>query len=206
MKIIKRILLILVVIAIIAGIVMASLKGFNYGLLYSKSQRMNIYIDKEFNIDEIKDIAKEVLGDNILVQYGTHFSSVASIVAKEISEDQQTSIVEKIQEKFETEIDQEEHVVIMNIPQVQFYDVISSYIVPVIIISVIYLLFLAIRYRKNGFLETVVIPLMNVILALGLYVSIFALARIPINDLFIEFAILVYVATLLINTIELNKA
>lgn len=206
MKVIKRVLLILVIIAIIAGIVIASLKGFNYGLLYSKSQRVNIYIDKDYNIDTIKEIARDVLGENILIQTGTHFNTVVSIVAKEISEEQQTSIIEKIQEKLEIEIDREKDIVIMNIPQLQFYELISNYIVPIIAISVVFLIYTAIRYRKNGIIESVVIPLINIILALGLYVSIFAIARIQINELFIQFGVLVFIATLLINTIELNKA
>jgi preprotein translocase subunit SecF len=50
---------------IVTGIVMVVLKGFNYGIMYSKTQRMNIYIDVEFDIDEIKEIAKEVLGENV---------------------------------------------------------------------------------------------------------------------------------------------
>ena len=206
MKIVKRILLILTIIAIIAGIVMIKLNGFNYSLLYSKSQRMNILLEKEFEINDIDEIAKEVLGDNIKVQYATYFDTVVSITASEISEEKQDEIINKIKEKYEIEeIDKESDVVIMNIPQISFYSIIESFIIPTIITTIVSIAYLSIRFRKLGIIKTLVIPLVSIILVLGLYVSIYALARIPINDLFVILGILCYLITLIINTMKLNK-
>lgn len=206
MKIMKKVLLVLVLVVIIAGIVMASIKGFNYGLLYSKTQRMNIYIDKEFDRKEVKDVVKEVLGNNVEVQYATHFGTIASIVAKEISNEQQDNIIAKLNEKFEVEINKDDDVVIMDIPQANFYDIISSYIAPVIIILAITLVYYAIRFRKQGLVKAIIVPCLTSILTLTFYVSIFAIARIPVNDLFIVFAMLFYIGSLIFNTIKLERA
>ena len=206
MKIMKKVLLVLVLVVIIAGIVMASIKGFNYGLLYSKTQRMNIYIDKEFDNKDIKEVAKEVLGNNVEVQYATHFGTITSIVAKEISDEQQDNIITKLNEKLETEINKEDDVIIMDIPQANFYEIISSYIAPVVIILAICLIYCAIRFRKQGIIKAIVIPCLISVLALAFYVSVFALARIPVNDLFIIFAMLIYILTLIFNTIRLERA
>lgn len=206
MKILKRILLVLALIVIIAGIVMISLKGFNYGLLYSKTQRMNIYIDKEFNIEDIEQIAKEELGDNVSVRVGNFFGTVASVISKEISEEQQNNIINKINEKYGTEIKKDEDTAIMNVPQAKIFDIISNYIAPAITISVISLVYLAVRFKEQGVINSLIKPLISVILVIALYVSIFAIARIPINDLFIVFATLLFILTFIINTIKLNQA
>lgn len=206
MKIFKRIMLVLIIITIIAGMVIIGLKGFNYGLLYSKSQRMNIYIDKDFEINDIKYSVKEVLGDNAQVQYGTHFNTVASIVSKEISDEQQDSIINKIQDKLDTEIDKENDIVIMDIPQIEFYDVIGGYILPIVIITLIFTLFLAVIYRKQGVINTILKPLLSIVIALGFYASIYALVRIPVNELFTSIGVLVYILVLVFNAIKLNKS
>ena len=206
MKILKNILLVLVIITIILGIVMIKVKGFNYGLLYSNTQRMNIYIDKEFDINSIKDIAKEVLGEDILVQYGTHFNTVASVVAREITEEQQDTIISKIQEKLEVEINKDEDVVLMDIPQANVYDLISIYILPIILILALFIIFLEVRYRKQGAIKTILIPGLSVILVLGLYISAYSIVRIPVNDFFVIFAMLFFIGTLITNTMILNRA
>ena len=206
MKIAKRVLLVLSIIVIIAGMVMIKVNGFNYGLLYSKNQKMNIYIEKEFEISDIKEIAKEVLGNNVEVQYATYFNKVVSITANEITEEKQDEIINKIQEKYEIEeISKDDDIVIMDIPQISFFDIIGNYILPIIIITAISLLYLMIRFRKQGILQSLVIPLISILIVCGLYISIFALARIPVNDLFVVFAILAYLLTLIANTIRLNK-
>ena len=206
MKILKNILLVLVIITIILGIVMIKVKGFNYGLLYSTTQRMNIYIDKELDINSIKDIAKEILGEDILVQYGTHFNTVASVVAREITEEQQDTIISKIQEKLEVEINKDEDVVLMDIPQANVYDLISIYILPIILILALFLIFLEVRYRKQGAIKTILIPGLSVILVLGLYISAYSIVRIPVNDFFVIFAMLFFIGTLITNTMILNRA
>ena len=206
MKILKNILLVLVIITIILGIVMIKVKGFNYGLLYSTTQRMNIYIDKELDINSIKDIAKEILGEDILVQYGTHFNTVASVVAREITEEQQDTIISKIQEKLEVEINKDEDVVLMDIPQANVYDLISIYILPIILILALFIIFLEVRYRKQGAIKTILIPGLSVILVLGLYISAYSIVRIPVNDFFVIFAMLFFIGTLITNTMILNRA
>ncbi len=68
---IMKIMIVIVALIILAGIIMICVKGYNYDLLYSKSVRMNIYLTKEFKVNEIEEIAKEILGTNKLkVQQG----------------------------------------------------------------------------------------------------------------------------------------
>lgn len=206
MKIFKKILIILAVIIAIAGIAMIAVKGFNYGILYSKTQRLNIYLENDFEIKDVEEIAKEVLGNNTIVRKGNLFGTVASIISSEITEEQRDSIITKLDEKYEIEIDKDKDIVTMNVPQANIFDIISSYIAPSVIIFIIVLVYLAIRFRKLGIVKSLVIPIVSTILVLAVYVGIYAIARIPVNDLFMVFAMLLFIATLIFNTIRLNTA
>lgn len=204
MKIFKRILIILAVIIAIAGIAMIAVKGFNYGILYSKTQRLNIYFENDFEIKDVEEIAKEVLGNDIIVRKGNLFGTVASIAANEITDEQEDSLITKLNEKYEIEIDKEKDVVTMNVPQTNMYDIISSYITPSIIIFILVLVYSAIRFKKQGIVKSLIIPMLSTILVLAVYVGIYAIARIPVNDLFMVFAMLLFIATLIFNTMKLN--
>ena len=204
MKIFKRILIILAVIIAIAGIAMIAVKGFNYGILYSKTQRLNIYFENDFEIKDVEEIAKEVLGNDIIVRKGNLFGTVASIAANEITDEQKDSLITKLNEKYEIEIDKEKDVVTMNVPQTNMYDIISSYITPSIIIFILVLVYSAIRFKKQGIVKSLIIPMLSTILVLAVYVGIYAIARIPVNDLFMVFAMLLFIATVIFNTMKLN--
>lgn len=204
MKIFKKILIILAVIIAIAGIAMIAVKGFNYGILYSNTQRLNIYFENNFEIKDVEQIAKEVLGNNIIVRKGNLFGTVASITASEITDEQKENLITKLNEKYEIEIDKEKDVVTMNVPQTNMYDIISSYITPSIIIFILVLVYSAIRFKKQGIVKSLVIPMLSTILVLAVYVGIYAIARIPVNDLFMVFAMLLFIATLIFNTMKLN--
>ena len=204
MKIFKKILIILAVIIAIAGIAMIAVKGFNYGILYSNTQRLNIYFENNFELKDVEQIAKEVLGNNIIVRKGNLFGTVASITASEITDEQKENLITKLNEKYEIEIDKEKDVVTMNVPQTNMYDIISSYITPSVIIFILVLVYSAIRFKKQGIVKSLVIPMLSTILVLAVYVGIYAIARIPVNDLFMVFAMLLFIATLIFNTMKLN--
>ena len=204
MKIFKKILIILAVIIAIAGIAMIAVKGFKYGILYSNTQRLNIYFENDFEIKDVEQIAKEVLGNNIIVRKGNLFGTVASITASEITDEQKENLITKLNEKYEIEIDKEKDVVTMNVPQTNMYDIISSYITPAVIIFILVLVYSAIRFKKQGIVKSLVIPMLSTILVLAVYVGIYAIARIPVNDLFMVFAMLLFIATLIFNTMKLN--
>ncbi len=203
---IMKIIIIVVAIVIIAGIVMICVKGFNYDLLHSKTQRMNIYMTQDFDINDIEEIANEVLGkNNTKVQLGNAFGTVASIVSKEITEEQEDSIIEKVNEKYQIEINKESDVVLTQIPQSNAWDLIVKYISPIIITTIIVLAYFIIRFRRKGIIKCLLIPVLSIIIVGALYISIIALTRIPINELFAICGVLIYFLTIIWNTIILNK-
>lgn len=201
-----KIIMVIVALIILAGIIMICVKGYNYDLLYSKSVRMNIYLTKEFKVNEIEEIAKEILGTNKLkIQQGNTFGTVVSIVAKDITEEQQNNIVQKLNEKYEIEINKENDIIVTQIPQVNIWEMITKYISPLVITTIVILVYFVIRYRKQGIIKCIGIPVLSLIGIIALYVSIIALTRIPVNELFIIFLVLIYFLTLICNAVKLNK-
>ena len=203
---IMRIIMVIVALIILSGIIMICVKGYNYDLLYSKSVRMNIYLTKEFKVNEIEEIAKEILGTNKLkVQQGNTFGTVVSIVSKEITEEQQNNIIQKLNEKYEIEINKDEDVIVAQIPQVNIWEMITKYILPLVITTIVILVYFVIRYRSQGIIKCIGIPVLTLIGVSALYVSIIALTRIPVNEFFTIFLVLIYFLTLICNAIKLNK-
>ena len=56
-----KILSIIILLIIIAGVIVIVAKGFNFDLRYEKSQRVELYLEQEFEINDIKAITNEVM-------------------------------------------------------------------------------------------------------------------------------------------------
>ena len=205
----KRVMLILIPIVaiIVAGILMICLKGFNYSLLYSNVKRLNIYMDKEFNIEDVKTITNEVFGDKqVKVQKANQFGTVVSIVTSEITEEEQNSLIEKINTKYEITLDKETDIALMNIPQVRAWDLVKIYVSPLLTITLISIAYMALRFRKTGIIQSLIEPVVSLVLIMALYVSVVAIIRIPINEFFVILGILIYILTIICNAMRLSKA
>lgn len=201
-----KIMIIVIAVIILAGMIMIFVKGYNYSLLYSKADRMNIYMSKDFKIDEIEEIAKEVLGTNKLkVQQGNTFGTVVSIVSNEITEEQQNNIIQKLNAKYEIEINKDSDIVLTKIPQANVWDLLAKYISALVITTIIILIYFVIRFKNQGIIKCLVIPALSVIIVSLLYISIIALVRIPVNEFFAIFLVLIYFLTIICNAIKLSK-
>ena len=82
------IILAIAMIIVIAGIIVASTIGFNKQLRYQDSQKIDIYVASEVDVDKIKSIANEVLGRQNMVQTIEIYQDMVTIRAKSISDEQ----------------------------------------------------------------------------------------------------------------------
>ena len=80
----KKIIYGIIVCIIIVGAVSIATIGLNANLLYSKNVRIDAYVGKTFNNEEIKQIAKEVFEtDNVIVEQVEYYQDMASILIEE---------------------------------------------------------------------------------------------------------------------------
>lgn len=195
----------LIAIIILVGMIILFTKGLNFDLKYQEAQKVQLYLQKEFEIADIKQITNEVLpNQNVMIQKVEVFEDTVSIVAKEITNEQKTSMVNKINEKYGLELSADE-TIITNVPHTRGRDIIKHYIVPFSIATAIILIYMAIRYYKLGLIKTLFKTIAILIVAQATLLSIMAIARIPIGRLTIPLVIAVYLVSLIGITSYLEK-
>lgn len=193
----KKIFTIAIIILIIAaGIIVTAVFGFNKELKYSQSQYIDVYVGQEIDKIKIKNIANEVLGRKNTVQTVEIYKDMVTIRAKIISEEQKNDLVKKIKENYEIE-QTAENTTIKVAPETRIRDMYKQYVLPFIISAVIVLIYMVIRYYKNGILKvlarTVCIPIIGELLLL----SVIAITRIPVGRFTPILVIVMYVFTIL---------
>lgn len=149
----KTIISIICWIVIVIGIITAWTIKVNLGLEYSEHTEIDIYIGKQFDSNEIKNIASEELqSKTISINKVEVYEDMVCIKVKgEVSSEQIEKLNTKINEKYGTE-NKTEDIVITKVPKVKCIDLIKSYIWPVIIsivIIIIYMVGIFFILKKN---------------------------------------------------------
>lgn len=201
----KKLIMILVVLIAVIGILITATVGLNVDLKYQASQKIELYIEKEFEISDIQSIVNEVMPNTkTIIQKVEVFEDTVSITAKEISEEQKQNIITKINEKYGINIEQEK-IEITNIASERLRDVVKPYVLPLAVITGIVLVYLSIRYASLGVAKT----LINTILVLAItglmFLSVMAIVRIPICEYTMPAGMALYILTLLVITNAFEK-
>ena len=198
------IILAIAMIIVIAGVIVASTIGFNKQLRYQDSQKIDIYVASEVDVDKIKSIANEVLGKQNMVQTIEIYQDMVTIRAKSISDEQKDSIVNKIKENYEFE-QTAEKTEIKDIPATRIRDMFKKYVLPFVLSFIIILVYMVVRYRQKGilnvFAQTMAIPVLCEILL----ISLIAITRIPVGVYTTTLVLVVYLASITYTVIKVEK-
>lgn len=188
-----KIIYLVAVLIIIVGIIVTCIWKTNFSLEYSEHTRINVYIGKEFNIDDIKQIAEEVFEKKeIKYQNIEIFNDSIAINVKELNDEELALLKEKVKEKYEIE-EIDSNITTMIIPHYRIRDIIKPYIVPIIITTIIILAYVGIRYLKLGLFTVIITLLIRLIVSEAVFTSIIQIFRIPVGVYTIPVAILVYI-------------
>ena len=196
-KNVKIIIISIMTLIILAGIVVTGIYGFNKELKYSQSQSIDVYIEQEADVSKIKEIVNENLGNsNNMVQTVEIYKDLVTIRAKEITEEQKNNIVNKIKENYEFSQTAED-TTINTVPETKLIDMYKKYIVPFTISGILVLVYMAIRYYKNGIFKvlgrTIIFPIFGELFLL----SIISITRIPVGRFTPILVIAMYVVSIL---------
>ena len=198
------IILAIAMIIVIAGVIVASTIGFNKQLRYQDSQKIDIYVASEVDVDKIKSIANEVLGKQNMVQTIEIYQDMVTIRAKSISDEQKDSIVNKIKENYEFE-QTAEKTEIKDIPATRIRDMFKKYVLPFVLSFIIILVYMVVRYRQKGilnvFAQTMAIPVLCEILL----ISLIAITRIQVGVYTPTLVLVVYLASITYTVIRVEK-
>lgn len=192
----QKVVSIIIAVIIIAGAIVTGIMGLNYDLRYQETKKIELYISKDFEISDIKAITDEVMGKSpVIIRKVEVYEDSVSITAKDITDEQKQSIIEKINEKYETELSADS-TQIQTIPHTRGRDIAKPYIAPFVIATVIILLYMAVRYRKIGIGKTLLKTILISVVAQATLLSVIAITRIPVGRLTIPMIVAVYMLTL----------
>ena len=201
----KNFVISLIVLVVLAGIVMIAVKGFNFDLKYQDTQRVELYLQTQFEISDIKQITNEIFGNQrVMIQKVEVFEDSVSITTTSISDDQKSNLITKINEKYGTELTAED-IEVQNITHTRGRDIIKPYIVPFAIAVIAILIYMAIKYYKLNMLKVISQSAAILLLAQIVLFCIIAITRIPIGRLTIPMVILVFLLTVFGLTCNLEK-
>ena len=201
----KKVIQILLICLIIAGTIVTATVGFNVGLKYSEHDEISINVGSKFNVADIKATAKEVFGNsNVLVQQVELYKDMVQITVKEATEEQITTLNDKINEKYKIE-NQLTDIKVVHTPNVRLRNIIKPYILPISIVSIITIVFAMIVFRKLGALKVAYEVAISIVAPQVILASLYAVTRIPINRLTSIIAIIIFIISLVLPMVKLNK-
>ena len=211
----KMIIYILIALIIIAGIVMVAVKGFNVELKYTANQKVELAIGETVDVEKIQEKADEVFGKGkSIVQVVEIFEDTVQITAKEISEEQKNSLVEKVNELYPQEaVEGKEPQKLLDASKItiesnenaRLRDFLRPYVIPCAIVTLVILVYYAILYRKLGVVKVILKSGLIIVLSQTVLLSILAITRFPMGRLTTPLILLVYVTSLIYTSGKLIK-
>ncbi len=196
---IKVILTVISILIIIAGAATLYVAGFEKSIEYKAGTRIEIYIPQGYEKDDIINLAKESFEtDEILLSRLDNINKVAGIKVAEYSQEQLDTYINNVVEKYRI-VEEEKEIKKVIIPETRISTVLNPYVLPVLLITVLSLIYIIIRnYRSNNKIKMSLKVLGILVTTLCVYFSIIALFKIPFSIYTMPFALAIYIVTLLI--------
>ena len=195
----------LMILIIIIGIAITATIGLNFDLKYQSAQKIELYIKKDFEISDMQKIVNDVMPKTqTIIQKVEVYEDTVSITAKEITDEQKQEIITKINEKYELDLSAD-NIEITSVQNLQGRDIVKKYIMPIIIATIIILIYMVIRYNKLGKMATILKTIAVLALVELMFLSVLAITRIPVCEFTMPTAVTLYVLTLIIITTTFEK-
>ena len=201
---IKKVLYLLMLVIIIVGAIIIGTKGFKFDIAYRKTKMIEIYIGKEFNLDDIKNITNEVLGNKeVKLNKIGEFENTVAITLDNITDEEFDLLIQKTNEKYELE-NKKEDILSVEIANLRLRDIIKKYVTPVIIMTILTLICFIILYKKVGIVNIIIKYLLNVLIPECAIISLIAITRLQVAEYTMSLLVIVYSILLIIQSFILK--
>lgn len=175
---------------------MATLK-FNIGLKYSNNVQLGVNIGKDFDIKDIKSIASEVFeNQRVIVQYIELYRDMVKITVEDATDEQIELLNNKINEKYEIENEVSSIEVTKN-DGVDLKNLVKQIAIPVAISAIIIMAYAMCIFRKIGVWVVLYRLLIALVGTQAILMSVYAIVRLPVNNITPIVSIVVYILTVL---------
>lgn len=192
----QKILILGLILLIIAGMIVVSLKGFNVSFLFGKHEAIELKFDTEIPIKTIEQISQEVFQDKQwAVKKLEVFGDSVQINVASITDEEKANLINQINEKLGTDKTLED-LKITSVSNKRIRDVFKPYIQPMLLSFGIVFIYMLVRFRKINGVKIILVFLAKVILTEVILFCVVAILRIPVSDLFVNVAMIIAVAEL----------
>ena len=194
----KKIFCIILILVIISGIIILNTIGFEKSLEYTAGTKIEVYIAKGYDKQDIINIANESFkGKDIYFEEIEKLGQIASIKVKNCTEEEVNTYKTKISEKYEIDV---ETLVVqeVSVPKTQIRTIITPYVFPVTLVTILSLIYILFRNIKaENVLKILMEKVLIIALVLGLYFSLILIFRLPFGPYTMPMALAIYIITLL---------
>lgn len=203
----SKIIYAIIALIIVVGAVIIFTLGFNYELKYDKNNTIQIYLEEQFQMEEVRNITKEIFKNKkVIVEYVEEFKDTVNITTTEITEEEKSALIQKINEKYGLEYVSEDFEIVSN-SKIKLIDMLKQYILPIIIVAVIIILYFIIMYKRIGIIKIITKSVITIFISQVILFSLTAITRFPIGRLTLTLVISTFLISIvcLISKFEKEK-
>lgn len=166
---------------IVIGMIVALTAKFNVDMMTKAHKQVQLDLKTEFNVSDIKEITNEVFnGQTVEIQKVEIYEKQVLISTNKITDDQKNDLVTKINEKYGTEISNDD-TQIVSVPKTKLSDIVTKYIWTFILTTILIIVYMVLRYKKIGALKVLIQTVLGIVILELLVMSIIAIVRIPVG-------------------------
>ncbi|MBR1884412.1 MAG: protein translocase subunit SecF [Clostridia bacterium] len=176
----KNVFLILSILVIVSGIVIGFVRGFKFDIDFMGGTRIQVDIGESYDERELKNIVKEVIGEEPLVQSLSSSENMVSLTTNTITEEQSNSVIDALKEKYTNLGDS----TIRNVQPSYGKELIESTIIASIVAIILLFVYIVIRFKVLGVAAAIsaVSALLHDMLVM---IAIYGFLNLPINATFV---------------------
>ena len=94
---------VVMIFAIIAGAILVGIRGFEYSIENADHERLEVILNAPYDEKEMDDLVDSALNDDYIVRTSSLFGTIVAIDSKDFTDEEITSILNKINEKYGTD-------------------------------------------------------------------------------------------------------
>lgn len=202
----QKIFLIILILIIISGIITLGIAGLEKSLEYKAGTRIEVYIPKGYEKQDIINIAKEsFVGKEISFVEIEKLNQIAGIKVSEYTQEEMETFKSSISQKYEIEKEKIELYEVL-VPETKISTIVKPYILPIMLVTILSLVYIGIRSIKtNDVLKKSFEFLITIIMTMAIYFSIIVIFRLPFGSFTMPLALSIYIITLLIAVKNIKK-
>lgn len=201
----KRIFLIIIILIILSGIITLCAAGFEKSTAYKAGTRIEVYIPKGYEKQDVINIAKESFSNKVAFEEVEKLNQVAAIKLQDYTEEELETFKTKISEKYDIEKDSLELQEIP-LPSTRISTTIIPYVFPTVLVTILALIYMLFRNLKSKNKWKIIFDIIiKLIIALGLYFSLILILRIPFGSYTMPLALAIYIIILIISVNNIKE-